>query len=276
MAGPHDPVSLGSPRFASVEHGAFQVTSALFPSRLQLPPHTHERSVFAVTLGGRWTSILGGRTYESTPGYLLTEPAGDRHANHFLSSAARVLIVQPDPAADDLLRPCRRLLTAINHRLSSRVLPSASRLAGELRHTDDLSPLAIQGLCLELLSSATREFDRGDGGSGIKRVEDYLRAHFRDCPSLDRLAAVADVHPAHLTRAFRRRHGTAPAQFVRGLRLEWAAARLRDTRRPIAEIAQLAGFSDQSHFTRLFRRAMGMTPSRYRVAFATFKTLETF
>lgn len=277
MAGPHDPVSLGSPRFATVEHGAFLVTSALFPSRLQLPPHTHERSVFAVTLAGRWTSSLGGRTYESTPGYLLTEPAGDRHSNEFAGSGAGVLIVQPDPAADDLLRPCNGLLTAVNHRRAGAVAASASRLVCEMiRQADDLSPLAVQGLCLELLSHAARQSVRDDGWPCIARVEDYLRAHFRDCPSIDRLATIADVHPAHLTRAFRRRHGTTPAQFARALRIEWAAARLRETRQSIAEIAQLAGFADQSHFTRHFRRAMGVTPARFRAAFAPFKRLGTF
>lgn len=264
MAGPHDPVSLGSPRFVTVGHGPFEVTSAVFPARLHLPPHTHERSVFAVTLAGRWTSVLGGKTHESTPGYFLTEPAGDRHANEFAGSGARVLIVQPDWSAEELLHPCRRLLTAVNHRQSSAVVAPAARIVREMRVADDVSSLAMQGLCLELLANAARDAASDPGGPWLGRVEDYLRAHFRDCPSIDQLAAVADVHPVHLIRAFRRRHGTTPAQFVRTLRLEWAAGRLRQTRQPIAEIAQQAGFADQSHFTRLFRRALGITPARFR------------
>jgi AraC family transcriptional regulator len=47
------------------------------------------------------------------------------------------------------------------------------------------------------------------------------------------------------------------------LRLEWAAARLSEER-SLAQIALEAGFADQSHFTRAFRRHFGVTPGRYR------------
>jgi AraC family transcriptional regulator len=265
MAGRHDPVSLGSPQFLTVEHGPFLVTEAFFPSRLRLPPHTHERTVLAITLHGRWTSTLS-KTHESVRGHLLTEPAGDRHSNQFAANGARVLIVQPDPSAGDLLHPCAPLLKAVNHRPSVRANISALGLTREIRTCDDLSSLAVQSLCLELLSAATREGTHipVSGDRWLTRIEDYLRAHFRECPSLDTLATVAGVHPAHLTRAFRSRYGMSPGQFVRALRVEWAASALRDTRQPIAAIAQSAGFADQSHFTRLFRRALGVTPAQFR------------
>lgn len=268
MPARHDPVSLGSPRFSTVEHGAFLVTSAFFPSRLHLAPHTHERTVFAATLSGRWTSRLSRVAHESTPGFFLTEPAGDRHSNDFAGDGARVLIVQPDPAADDLLRPCRSLLTTINHRANGSVNLSAHRLARELGTADDLSSLAVQSLCLDLLTAATRDVlsDTTKATQWLTRVEDYLREHFRESPTLQTLATLADVHPSHLARAFRKRHGSSPAQFIRALRLASATAALRETRQPIAAIAQSAGFADQSHFTRLFRGAMGVTPARFRAS----------
>lgn len=136
--------------------------------------------------------------------------------------------------------------------------------------SNDLSPLTVQSLCLELLSTAARDVARTSSvrDHWLTRVEDYLRAHFRESPSLQTLATIADVHPAHLSRAFRDRHGMSPAQLVRALRVEWAAAALGDTRHTIAEIAQRAGFADQSHFTRHFRHAMGVTPARFRAGAA--------
>jgi AraC family transcriptional regulator len=264
----HDPVSLGSPRFSTVEHGPFLVTSAFFPARLVLPPHTHERTVLAITLKGRWTSTLGRRTCESVVGHLLTEPAGDSHSNLFADGGARVLIVQPDPAADELLRPCQALLSAVNHRPSITANLTAQRLSRELRRADDLSPLAVQSLCLELLSAAARDMTswRSDRPRWLGRVEEYLRAHFRERPRIETLAAVGGIHPAQLSRAFRACFGTSPAEFVRTLRIDWAASELRDTANPIAEIADRAGFADQSHLTRLFRARLGTTPARYRSA----------
>jgi AraC family transcriptional regulator len=51
---------------------------------------------------------------------------------------------------------------------------------------------------------------------------------------------------------------------VRQLRLDFACAQLTSGRHSLAAIAQAAGFADQSHFTRVFRRRMGLTPGAYR------------
>jgi AraC-like DNA-binding protein len=52
--------------------------------------------------------------------------------------------------------------------------------------------------------------------------------------------------------------------FIRTRRIEWSMDRLRDTGDPVAEIAVGAGFFDQSHFTRCFKRMVGTTPARFR------------
>jgi hypothetical protein len=64
-------------------------------------------------------------------------------------------------------------------------------------------------------------------------------------------------------RAFRQRFGVTVCQYARNLGLEWAASQLA-SESPLAEIAVKAGFADQSHFTREFRRHFGVTPGRYR------------
>jgi AraC family transcriptional regulator len=72
------------------------------------------------------------------------------------------------------------------------------------------------------------------------------------------------VHPVYLARSFRERYGVSVGEYVRRLRLDWAAAQLSATETPVATVAAEAGFADQSHFTRAFKRHMGLTPGRYR------------
>ena len=72
------------------------------------------------------------------------------------------------------------------------------------------------------------------------------------------------MHPAHLARVFRAHHGVSVGEYARRLRLAWAAGELARTDTPLAVIASQAGFADQSHFTRLFRQHLGITPARYR------------
>jgi len=64
--------------------------------------------------------------------------------------------------------------------------------------------------------------------------------------------------------AFHERYGTSIGEYVRNARLDWAASRLVCGDEPLAALALEAGFADQSHLTRQFKRAYGLTPARWR------------
>jgi len=72
------------------------------------------------------------------------------------------------------------------------------------------------------------------------------------------------VHPVHLCREFRRHFGCTVGELVRRLRVAHAAQQLTETEVPIQEIADLTGFADQAHFTRIFKTHTGTTPLQYR------------
>ena len=97
-----------------------------------------------------------------------------------------------------------------------------------------------------------------------EKCGDLLHERFREPLTLAEIAASVGVHPVHLSRSFRRLHGCTVGEFLRGLRIRWAANALQRPRVLLADIALQAGFCDQSHFARTFRRYMGMTPGEYR------------
>jgi AraC family transcriptional regulator len=84
--------------------------------------------------------------------------------------------------------------------------------------------------------------------------------------SLGDLAAVACLSPYHLSRSFKRVLGGGLQRYVMQRRLERAKTLMRRTNRPIAWIAQEAGFADQSHLTAVIRRETGVTPGQFRAA----------
>jgi AraC family transcriptional regulator len=69
-----------------------------------------------------------------------------------------------------------------------------------------------------------------------------------------------------LIRVFRQHYKCTPGQFLRQLRLEAAADALAQSAQPLLEIALEAGFADQPHFTKAFRKFSGQTPGDYRRA----------
>ncbi|MCL6415529.1 AraC family transcriptional regulator [Aestuariirhabdus sp. Z084] len=98
-----------------------------------------------------------------------------------------------------------------------------------------------------------------------KRVEEYMRDQLHRALSLEELAGIAQLSPFHFNRMFRISMACTPHQYLTRLRIEHARERLSGAE-SIAEIALDCGFSNQSHFGRVFRQLVGVTPARYRKA----------
>lgn len=84
---------------------------------------------------------------------------------------------------------------------------------------------------------------------------------------LSRLAAATGVHPVTVAAAFRRHLGKSVGEYVMDLRIAHARRALESTPRTIAAIAREAGFYDESHMGRVFRRRFGVAPGALRGRF---------
>ena len=99
---------------------------------------------------------------------------------------------------------------------------------------------------------------------GIERVVDLIDAELSDKLTLERLASAAALSPYHFARAFKASTGLAPYQFVTMRRVERAKALLTTTPASVTQVAHMVGFSNISHFRRLFRLHTGLTPGDLR------------
>jgi AraC family transcriptional regulator len=84
--------------------------------------------------------------------------------------------------------------------------------------------------------------------------------------SLAELAGAVGLSVSQFARRFKVSTGTAPHQYLLGLRVDAAARLLRASSRPIADIAASCGFSHQEHLTRVLRARLGTTPAALRRA----------
>lgn len=124
---------------------------------------------------------------------------------------------------------------------------------------DDLMLAVLQARSTELLALQGSPADNGVFAAA-RFVRDNLNIHL--CS--ETLAEKACMSPATLHRKFQQNFGLSPRKFANQLRVSQAKYRLRNSNYPIAEIANQLGFSDVSHFTRVFRKSVGETPAEYR------------
>lgn len=262
------PITMGASGAATLALDDFLVTDAFFPPHAYLPPHVHERASFAIMLEGSFDITISNHAYACEPNSAVTEPAEERHDNRLGSVGAHVIAIQPSAAGVQRLGPCGRWFEQVHHARKTPVSAAAWRIARELRAPDSATPVAVEGLVLEMLALATRP-ERLAAPRWLTRTREELHDRFLDPPRIGDLAAAAGVHPDHLARAFRVRFGVPIGSYLRRLRLDWAATRLESSEQGISAIALAAGFADQSHFTRTFKRHTGLTPQAYRRTFGT-------
>jgi AraC family transcriptional regulator len=95
-------------------------------------------------------------------------------------------------------------------------------------------------------------------------IEDYIQTHLVEDLTVDRLAQLIQLSPGHFATLFKRTFNFTPHQYVIQQRIAVAGRLLQQSELPIAVIANQVGLQTQSHFTRLFRQQMGVTPKQYR------------
>ncbi len=95
-----------------------------------------------------------------------------------------------------------------------------------------------------------------------RRMRDYMQTAFGENVSLERLASIVNLSPWHAARVFRHEYNLPPHAYLEGIRIQHARDMVRQGL-PLAEVALATGFVDQSHFTRRFKRHLGITPGQY-------------
>lgn len=105
---------------------------------------------------------------------------------------------------------------------------------------------------------------RGSVGFGPESFDiQYLQDHWTELNSLGEIATACHLDPAYLCRLFQRFDLQSPYQFLLRLKINHAAERLRTGEFPVAHIAEELHFADQFHFSRTFKKLMGICPSHF-------------
>ncbi len=98
---------------------------------------------------------------------------------------------------------------------------------------------------------------------GVARAAEFIRDNYKRPLKLQDISSAADLSVSYLIRAFKGEYGMTPHAYLTNCRVEFSRARLRKGV-PIADVAFEAGFADQAHLQRTFKRVVAATPAQYR------------
>ena len=247
--------SAGTSSRQALRAGAFEVSRIAFEAGRRLGWHAHPHACIAVIVEGGVNKRFARAAADARVGTVVAMPPEEAHEDRFGDDGASIVVVESPNGVDAVscFRDWNALLTAL-------------RIARELAVGDTFSPLAVEGLALELAAAAARGRAPSRAEPWLQEAHALLHERFREPPTATAIAERVGVHPSHLARAFRARYGESLGGCARRLRLEWAARELVRSDVPLVCLAAEAGFVDQSHFTRAFRTQFGITPARYRAA----------
>jgi AraC family transcriptional regulator len=245
--------------------GDLQLIETRYAPGTHVPRHCHEHAYFCLVRRGRYREEYNGRHRSCGPLTVALHAAGEIHAEEFANEEAWSFNVELSEASLDRWQLSRLDWTADFR--GGAIAGLALRLYSEFQRADQAAPLAIEGLTLEILAEAWRGSFRGverHPPRWLARLRDLLADRFAEPPTLAELAERAHVHPVYVAASFRRHYRCTVGDFVRRRRVEFACHQLAASDATLAEIALSAGFADQSHFCRVFKRLTGVTPANYR------------
>ncbi|MDF1793643.1 MAG: AraC family transcriptional regulator, partial [Thalassobaculaceae bacterium] len=248
--------------------------------------HAHATFAIGVTLRGLQSFNHRGRRHTSTPGRIIAFNPEDPHDGEAGDAAGfSYWMMYPDTGvweraledatgradppffADTLLDDpaLARVFAAAMPALQARATSSAGlreSLAAESRFDLLLLALALRHGRARLPADRHRDSD----AAAVRRIREILHAEFDRDIRLDDLARAAGRSRFQVTRAFQATTGLPPHRYLTNIRLEHARARLAAGDAP-ADVAAAVGFADQSHLSRRFKAAYGVTPGRFQAAY---------
>jgi len=222
--------------------------------------------------GGIGHLMLKGRPYNLKPGTVFSYGPGIPHS---IAGDARTPLIKyfvdfSGKHAARLLRSCH-----LEPGSFTRVLPAhtLTALFDELILSGLSSSRGDTELCAKLLECISLKIAQASGPvtgtetlafSTYQRCRQRIEQGFLKLSSLEQVATECQTDKAYLCRLFRRYDQQSPYQLLQRLKMKHAAERLRQAGILVKQAAEEVGFTDPFHFSRVFRRTLGVSPAAFR------------
>jgi AraC family transcriptional regulator len=265
---PIAPIDAAVERWRYIDGATFLYRDSPKPERCGI--HVHDSVLVSFLLKGSIIEVdERAKKIQCEAFSLHSTPPGLRHAHLIQTPRVTTLCFSLQVSFLSQLGPAAKVFDEPVTARRGSVVSLAPKFRREMLSSDSASDLVLQGLVFELAGELARRNDpklTADAPAWLRRAREMLHDLWNQNVSIEEIAATVGVHPSHLNRVFRTHMNQTPGEYLRRIRMERSTREVLASDLPLKAIAANAGFADQAHFTREFRRHHGISPMEMRRA----------
>jgi AraC-like DNA-binding protein len=256
------------------------LSEALYPVAMGYYPDAHghrmqrqrlDHYLLIYCIGGKGTLMAGDRHYRIAGGDLVLLPRDQAHA--YKADTKDPWTIYWLHFDGRLAEPFHRHAQLSSPRLAIGVQPRVVRVFDgltDLRRGNHQLAEFIQG-CHQLQALLSyiallsrQQLPRSGKVLNLEQLRALMQEHIHGQLDLDSLAAAANVSKYHFAKKFKALTGASPIQYFINMKMQRACYLLDSSRQSIKEVAASLGYEDVYYFSRLFKKTLGLSPTRYR------------
>ncbi len=238
------------------------IIDATYPSGLVTPKHFDRYNRISIILQGTLKESACKKEVFAHSGSIVLKPGDLYHQNEYGIKGSRIVSILLKDEVFTKLTAEQFMDYRWFHGLptASTAFQIASKLT-KISTEEDLYDSVIY-----LLSILKESFDPKNTlpPSWLKKIEEQIRDEYYKSLRTRDIAEKIGVHPVYLARVFRQYYGCSLKSFLQNIRIENAMQELGEMQKSLIHIALDAGFSDQSHFNRIFKKALNLPPGAFQ------------
>ncbi|MEM9076651.1 MAG: helix-turn-helix transcriptional regulator [Bacteroidota bacterium] len=229
--------------------------------------HYHENPYFMFVLDGQLKDLNRKRTKLCPKGSFLFLNWQETHKNTKESSHARGFHIELDRNWFSEKQMDKQLWEGSKLIISPYLHHTFAKIYHEFKVDDSFSSLSLDALLLELCNGLWDDLEQVNEmePEWVKALEELIYDD-EDVLSLDNLSHKIGIHPVHLSRSFSKYRNITLGEYIRMHRIKKSIPLLVNHKQSLTEIAYSCGFSDQSHYTRTFKKYFNRTPLAFKQA----------
>ena len=246
--------------------GTVLLTEVEHAGGTESPEHEHAVLNLCFVLCGGFTEVLGALRGEVGPGWVTVTPAASPHAERFAAGSTRTFGIEY--RGGSLPRSFSQLPATVGFADASVFGPALQLFRGLRGDTSHRMP-DLRVALNRITAAVSRELvgrSVSESAGWVAEVRCFVQSEFLNGISLATVSDIVRKHPTHVSRRYRQVYGYTLTDELRRLRATHAAHQLLVGTSSLSSVAYGAGYADQSHFCRDFKRVTGLTPTEFTAA----------